>query len=106
VFWACGLLKSKILSVHEKESTPTPVQQYPSAPLHKCRYNWTSTPTGEADIHSTFGFNAGRDFTDNMDIGHFAMAVTTIVPEPETYAMLLAGLGLVGFIARRRKQIL
>ena len=24
------------------------------------------------------------------------------VPEPETYAMLLAGLGLVGFMARRR----
>ncbi|RFP08998.1 choice-of-anchor A family protein [Duganella sp. BJB475] len=28
----------------------------------------------------------------------------TPVPEPETYAMLLAGLGLVGFMARRRKQ--
>lgn len=27
----------------------------------------------------------------------------TAVPEPETYAMLLAGLGLVGFAARRRK---
>lgn len=26
------------------------------------------------------------------------------VPEPETYAMLLAGLGLVGFMARRRKN--
>jgi hypothetical protein len=26
------------------------------------------------------------------------------VPEPETYAMLLAGLGLMGGIARRRKQ--
>lgn len=25
------------------------------------------------------------------------------VPEPETYAMLLAGLGLMGFVARRRK---
>lgn len=25
------------------------------------------------------------------------------VPEPETYAMLLAGLGLVGFIARRKR---
>ncbi|GJJ05619.1 hypothetical protein RugamoR64_61570 [Duganella rhizosphaerae] len=29
--------------------------------------------------------------------------VTSPVPEPETYAMLLAGLGLVGAIARRRK---
>ena len=26
------------------------------------------------------------------------------VPEPETYAMLLAGLGLLGFAARRRNQ--
>lgn len=28
--------------------------------------------------------------------------VTTAVPEPETYAMLLAGLGMIGFIARRK----
>jgi len=26
------------------------------------------------------------------------------VPEPETYAMMLAGLGLLGFVARRKKQ--
>ncbi|WP_306594714.1 PEP-CTERM sorting domain-containing protein [Janthinobacterium sp. 35] len=26
------------------------------------------------------------------------------VAEPETYAMLLAGLGILGFLARRRKQ--
>ncbi|MDD5481180.1 FxDxF family PEP-CTERM protein, partial [Rhodoferax sp.] len=26
------------------------------------------------------------------------------VPEPETYAMLLAGLGMLGAVARRRKQ--
>jgi hypothetical protein len=26
------------------------------------------------------------------------------VPEPETYAMMLAGLGLMGFIARRRRE--
>lgn len=31
--------------------------------------------------------------------------VLTPVPEPETYAMLLAGLGVVGFVARRRKSV-
>jgi hypothetical protein len=29
---------------------------------------------------------------------------TAPIPEPETYAMMLAGLGLLGFAARRRKQ--
>lgn len=32
------------------------------------------------------------------------LAVFAPVPEPETYAMMLAGLGLMGFVARRRKQ--
>src|SRR5258708_4511695 len=29
--------------------------------------------------------------------------LTAVVPEPETYALLLAGLGFLGFMARRRK---
>ena len=35
--------------------------------------------------------------------GKYVFAVSTApVPEPETYAMLLAGLGLIGAVARRR----
>lgn len=34
---------------------------------------------------------------------HDAQGMVTAIPEPETYAMLLAGLGLLGFAARRRK---
>lgn len=36
------------------------------------------------------------------DLGYTAVAA---VPEPESYAMMLAGLGLIGFIARRRRTI-
>jgi hypothetical protein len=34
----------------------------------------------------------------------FGGAFVAVVPEPELWALMLAGLGLVGFIARRRKQ--
>jgi hypothetical protein len=32
------------------------------------------------------------------------IAQTAPIPEPETYALMLAGLGIVGFIARRRRS--
>lgn len=32
------------------------------------------------------------------------LLTVTAVPEPESYAMLLAGLGVVGFVARRRRR--
>jgi probable HAF family extracellular repeat protein len=40
----------------------------------------------------------------NSITGESHAFLLTPVPEPETYAMMLAGLGLVGAMARRRKQ--
>jgi len=37
-------------------------------------------------------------------LGRVTSNIISPVPEPETYAMLLAGLGLIGFIARRKNQ--
>ncbi|MFM2252684.1 MAG: hypothetical protein RJB68_1021 [Pseudomonadota bacterium] len=52
--------------------------------------------------------NANFSGFDAITSGNHAAAlipiqITTAVPEPETYAMLLAGLGLMGAISRRRK---
>jgi hypothetical protein len=56
----------------------------------------------------TMGFSAGSCYgfttpesgrTDVM----FNLSITA-VPEPETYAMLLAGLGVLGVVARRRRN--
>jgi hypothetical protein len=51
----------------------------------------------------SMGFNdGGGGFFDNS--GGIIVGVTEVstIPEPETYAMFIAGLGLMGFMARRR----
>jgi hypothetical protein len=42
--------------------------------------------------------------TNRIEVYRAFASFTPSVPEPETYVMLLAGLGLLGFAARRRKQ--
>jgi opacity protein-like surface antigen len=55
-------------------------------------------PAGDYVIKVTGNANGSHGGTYG-----FAMQLAPI-PEPETYAMLLAGLGLVGFAARRRSE--
>ncbi|MCU0840718.1 MAG: PEP-CTERM sorting domain-containing protein [Thiobacillaceae bacterium] len=55
-----------------------------------------------------FGYSGAEiDYIDLTGSGIYMvfdnMSIAQAVPEPETYALLLAGLGLVGFAARRRR---
>jgi hypothetical protein len=66
--------------------------------------NWGNTTyfnvtTGTGPLIASVSFTASQNAfeTDNH-------AFLSPIPEPETYAMMLAGLGLLGFMARRRKQ--
>ncbi|MBN9125610.1 MAG: hypothetical protein BGO99_05365 [Nitrosospira sp. 56-18] len=71
---------------------------------------WTSDVNpSNSDQASTFSFAGAYQNINNKIDGDFAMAVrpgdiASAVPEPESYAMLMAGLGLIGLIMRRRTQ--
>lgn len=58
-------------------------------------------------LSTSFSNDTDASVTKMLVIGAFVQgegAPVTPVPEPETYAMLLAGLGLMGAVARRRKS--
>lgn len=54
----------------------------------------------------TFDYAGGAQGLGDEGWGLNSVTVEGVsaVPEPETYAMLLAGLGMIGFMARRRKN--
>ncbi|MDR2209520.1 MAG: FxDxF family PEP-CTERM protein [Azoarcus sp.] len=73
---------------YERGVTPEIWQQ--ALALESSQYAIKITGTGTG-----YGNGSGTYF---LDLG------VSAVPEPETYAMMLAGLGIVGMVARRRKM--
>ena len=53
---------------------------------------------------STENFNSVSFPDEQVGIDNFSVTSVSNVPEPETYVMLLAGLGLIGTSIRKRKQ--
>ena len=58
---------------------------------------WTNPTSGAARVYVL-------NLTDGQGGLHQDQLYVAAIPEPETYAMLLAGLGLMGFVARRRQR--
>lgn len=71
-------------------------------------YGLTGAPLGTfVDIYDAPGlgyreYYSSGSLTSDSDI---TLTVTAAVPEPETYAMLLVGLGLIGFMSRKKKGV-
>lgn len=80
-------------------ASATPTITFANGALFDFNYTSTAIP----------GFNSSGLYFDNINssdsmIGTWTAAAVTPVPEAETYAMMLAGLGLVGFMGMARKK--
>jgi hypothetical protein len=67
--------------------------------------DYISTQTPGAFAAGSYFFEATGTGTGTLGgrLSYTASAVAAPIPEPQTYALLLAGLGTVGFMARRRR---
>jgi hypothetical protein len=63
-------------------------------------------PSGAATYVFDYTGYSGFQFGSAEGLDPAYLRITTSVPEPETYAMLAIGLGLIGAMARRRKAAL
>jgi len=75
-----------------------------SLPYQQHAFITGSNGTGMMDLNSLIHLPNGAILVSVTDINNAGRAIGIgIVPEPEAYALFLAGLALVGFVARRKK---
>ena len=62
------------------------------------------TTLADSYVSAALGFTGTSTYqVSKLTSGDYQdLVVAAVVPEPQTYALLLAGLGAVGLIARRR----
>ena len=70
-----------------------------TAPARKAKSNATSGTAAATGTLKLFYWDSNAG-----DNSQFISATVTAVPKPETYALMMAGIGMVGWVSKRRKK--
>ena len=101
----------------EKQDTNTPLINFATTLYGDTvvAFHWGNVPGAAGNVSALYRFNAGTAGVDTFSVfggngqglSNAAVYVTGVpaIPEPETYALMLAGLAAVGFMASRRRQL-
>ncbi|MDP3135036.1 MAG: PEP-CTERM sorting domain-containing protein, partial [Burkholderiaceae bacterium] len=69
------------------------------------KYKSNGTKSSVLATKTAFATGGDADYFTLSNTGVLTYTAVAAVPEAETYGMMLAGLGLVGFMVRRRKAV-